>query len=114
FVDKVVDETLPEYDAAAEALNDANADAEAAKKKLDKVAGTIKKFAAAIDKLAALAAKVAPASHRDRAGRRHAGATAPLDARAPGLSAGEDLVAKGLHPEGCIVGPPDHRPGLTD
>jgi len=52
---------LPEYDAAAEALNDANAEAEAAKKKLDKVAGTIKKFAAAIDKLAALAAKVAAA-----------------------------------------------------
>jgi len=61
FVDKVVDDTLPEYDAAAEALNDANAEAEAAKKKLDKVAGTIKKFAAAIDKLAALAAKVAAA-----------------------------------------------------
>jgi len=61
FVDKVVDEALPEYEAATEALNAANGDAEAAKKKLDKIAGTIKKFAAAIGKLAALAAKVAAA-----------------------------------------------------
>lgn len=59
FVDEVVDEALPEYEAAAEALSAANAEAEAAKKKLDKVASTIKKFASAIDKLAALAAKVA-------------------------------------------------------
>lgn len=59
FVDKVVDETLVEYQAATEALNTANAEAVAAKKKLDKIAETIKKFAAAIDKLAALAAKVA-------------------------------------------------------
>jgi len=61
FVDEVVGEALPEDDAGAEALNEANAEAEAAKKKLDKVAGTIKKFADAIDKLAALAAKVAAA-----------------------------------------------------
>ncbi len=59
FVDEVVDDTLPEYDAAAQALSGANAEAEAAKKKLDKVAATIKKFASAIDKLAALAAKIA-------------------------------------------------------
>jgi hypothetical protein len=59
FVDKMVDETLPEYLEATAALNEANAEAEAAKKKLDKVAGVIKKVAAAIDKLAALASKVA-------------------------------------------------------
>ena len=59
FVDEVVDDTLPEYDAAAQALSAANAEADAAKKKLDKVAATIKKFASAIDKLAALAAKIA-------------------------------------------------------
>jgi hypothetical protein len=59
FVDEVVDDALPEYEAAAQALSEANAEAEAAKKKLDKVASTIKKFASAIDKLAALAAKVA-------------------------------------------------------
>ena len=35
FVDKVVDEALPEYEAATEALNAANAEAEAAKKELD-------------------------------------------------------------------------------
>jgi hypothetical protein len=58
FVDKVVDEVLPEYKAATAALNAANAEAEAAKKRLDRVAATIKKVAAAIDKLAALAAKV--------------------------------------------------------
>ncbi len=61
FVDKVVDEALLEYEAAIEALNAANAEAEAAKKKLDKIAATIKKFAAAIDKLAVLAEKVGAA-----------------------------------------------------
>ena len=61
FVDRVVDETLPEYRAATKALSAANAEAEAAKKKLDKIAATIKKIAAAIGKLAALAAKVAAA-----------------------------------------------------
>jgi hypothetical protein len=61
FVDKVVDEALPEYKAAAEALNAANAEAAAAKEELDKVAATIKKVAAAIDKLVVLAAKVAVA-----------------------------------------------------
>ncbi|MDZ4165553.1 MAG: hypothetical protein U1C55_10540 [Smithellaceae bacterium] len=61
FVDKVVNEALPEYEAATEAMNVANAEAEAAKKNLDKIAATIKKFAAAIDKLVALAAKVGAA-----------------------------------------------------
>lgn len=59
LVDNVVDETLPEYEAAAEALSAANAEAEAAKKRLDRVAATIRKLAVAIDELAALAAKVA-------------------------------------------------------
>jgi hypothetical protein len=59
FVDEVVDEALPEYKDATAALNAANAEAEAAKKNLDKIAATIKKVAAAIDELAALAAKVA-------------------------------------------------------
>lgn len=59
LVDNVVDETLPEYEAATEALNAANAEAEAAKRKLDRVAATIKKFAVAIDELVALAAIVA-------------------------------------------------------
>lgn len=58
FVDGVVDEALPEYIEATAALNAANDEAEGAKKNLDKVAATIKQFAAAIDKLAALAAKV--------------------------------------------------------
>lgn len=58
FVDGVVDKALPEYEEATNALNAANAEAKAAKEKLDKVAATIKKFAHAIDKLAALAAKV--------------------------------------------------------
>jgi hypothetical protein len=61
FVDNVVDETLPEYEAAAEALNAANAEAEAAKRRQDRVAATIKKLAVAIDELAALAAKVVAA-----------------------------------------------------
>lgn len=61
FVDKVVNEALPEYEAATEAMNVANAEAEAAKKNLDKIAATIKKFAVAIDKLVALAAKVGAA-----------------------------------------------------
>lgn len=59
LVDKIVDERLPEYAAAARALNAANVEAERAREKLDRVAATIKKFAAAIDKLAALAATVA-------------------------------------------------------
>lgn len=59
FIDEVVDETLPEYEAATEALNIANAAAVEAKEDLDKVAATIKKFAAAIDELAALAKQVA-------------------------------------------------------
>jgi hypothetical protein len=58
FVDQIVDETLSEYEEATEALNAANAEAEAAKKNLDKIAGAIRKFAAAIDKLVALAEKV--------------------------------------------------------
>jgi len=61
FIDKVVDDALPEYEEATAALSVANGEAEAAKKKLDKIAGTIKKFADATDKLAALAAKVAAA-----------------------------------------------------
>lgn len=59
FIDKVVDAALPEYDTATAALNVANGEAIVAKKQLDKIADTIKKFAAAIDKLAALATKVA-------------------------------------------------------
>lgn len=58
FVDGVVDETLPEYAEATEALHAANAEADAAKKKLDKVASSIKKFAAALDKLESLAEKI--------------------------------------------------------
>lgn len=58
FVDQVVDETLPEYNEATNALHAANAEAEAAKKKLDKVASSIKKFAVAIDKLESLAEKI--------------------------------------------------------
>ena len=59
LVDNVVDETLPEYEAATGALRAANAEAEAAKRKLDRVAATIRKFAVAIDELVALAAIVA-------------------------------------------------------
>lgn len=59
FVDEVVAKALPEYSAATAALNEANAQAVAAKKDLDRVAETIKKFATALDKIAALAAKVA-------------------------------------------------------
>lgn len=58
FVDKVVDEALPEYEEATEALKAANTEAEAAKKKLDKVASSIKKFATAVDKLESLAETV--------------------------------------------------------
>lgn len=58
FVDQVVDEALPEYEEATEALNAANTEAETAKKKLDKIASSIKKFATAIDKLESLAEKV--------------------------------------------------------
>lgn len=61
FVDKMVDEALPEYRAATAALNAANAEAKAAKKDLDKTAATIKKYAGAIDKLGKLAKKVATA-----------------------------------------------------
>ena len=61
FVDRLVDEALPEYKAATAALNAANAEAVAAKKKLDKVAATIKQVAVAIDKLETLAKKVAAA-----------------------------------------------------
>ena len=42
-------------------MSAANAEAEKAKRDLDRVAATIKKFAGAIDQLAALAAKVAAA-----------------------------------------------------
>ena len=58
FVDQTVDETLPEYEEATEALKAANTEAEAAKKKLDKVASSIKKFATAVDKLESLAETV--------------------------------------------------------
>lgn len=61
FIDKTVDEALSEYRAAASALSAANAEAEKAKRDLDRVAATIKKFAAAIGQLTALAAKVAAA-----------------------------------------------------
>lgn len=58
LVDKVVDESLKEYEAATLALNQANAEACAAKEKLDRVAATINKIAVAIDKVANLAAKI--------------------------------------------------------
>ena len=58
FVDQIVDETLPEYEEATNALNEANTEAESAKKKLDKVAASVKKFATAIDKLESLAGKI--------------------------------------------------------
>lgn len=58
LIDRLVDSALPEYEAATDALNAANAEAKAAKKKLDKVAATIKKFDIAIDRLATLAAKL--------------------------------------------------------
>lgn len=47
FVDKVVDEALPEYAEAAAALNAANDEAEAAKRELDKLAALATKVAAA-------------------------------------------------------------------
>ena len=62
LVDNVVAETLPEHEAAAEALNAANAEAEAAKRRQDRVAATIRKLAVAIDELAALDAKVVVAA----------------------------------------------------
>lgn len=58
FVDKTVSEALPEYEEATEALSAANQEAASAKKKLDKVASSIKKFATAIAKLESLAEKV--------------------------------------------------------
>ncbi len=58
FVDQTVNETLPEYEEATEALNEANGEAASAKRKLDKIASSIKKFAKAIDKLESLAEKV--------------------------------------------------------
>jgi hypothetical protein len=58
FVDGLANEALPEYKAAAAALNEANEEAEAAKKDLDRVANTIKRVADAIDRLDILAAKV--------------------------------------------------------
>lgn len=60
FVDNVVDEKLPEYKAATEALKEANKKARAAKKDLDKVAATIKKIADALDKIVDLVAKILP------------------------------------------------------
>lgn len=61
FVDGVVVKTLPEYKAATDALDVANAKAKAAKEQLDSISGAIIKFAVAIDKLASLATKVAAA-----------------------------------------------------
>ncbi len=61
LIDKTVDGALSEYRAASSALNAANAEAEKAKGNLDRIAATIKKFAAAIDTLTVLAAKVAAA-----------------------------------------------------
>jgi len=61
FIDKVVDAALPEYQAATKALIEANQAAEEAKKDLDKIAETIKKFATAADKVAQLAKKVGAA-----------------------------------------------------
>lgn len=58
FVDQTVDEALPEYEEATEALNAANGEAASAKRKLDKIASSIKKFADAITKLESLAEKV--------------------------------------------------------
>ena len=58
FVDKVVDQALPEYKTATKALNSANALAEAAKADADKVAATIEKVASAVEKIAALAGKL--------------------------------------------------------
>jgi hypothetical protein len=54
FVDGVVNAELPEYEAATNALQRANAMAIAAKRNLDKVAETIREFAGAIDKLGEL------------------------------------------------------------
>jgi hypothetical protein len=59
FIDNIVKETLPEYKAATESLNAANAEAEKAKKKLDNISTAIAQFAKAIGKLGALAAKIA-------------------------------------------------------
>jgi len=58
FIDEEVERALPEYTAATAALKEANAQAVAAKKRLDHVAETIVKFATALDKVAALAAKM--------------------------------------------------------
>jgi hypothetical protein len=58
FIDRVVDQTLPEYAEATTALETANKLAEAAKADLDKVAATITAMARAADKVSALAVKV--------------------------------------------------------
>ncbi|MEK6708065.1 MAG: hypothetical protein AABY81_04560 [Pseudomonadota bacterium] len=61
FIDEMVDAALPEYQVVTDELNAANAEAVAAKEDLSKIAATITKFADAIGKLTALAAKVAAA-----------------------------------------------------
>jgi hypothetical protein len=58
FIDRVVDQTLPEYAEATTALETANKLAEAAKADLDKVAATITAVARAADKVSVLAVKV--------------------------------------------------------
>jgi len=61
FVDRTVDDSIDEYAAATTALDGANAEAVAAKADLDRIAATITKFADAVDKVSALAAKLAAA-----------------------------------------------------
>jgi hypothetical protein len=61
FIDKVVDEKLPQYVAATKALRRANEKAMAAKEDLDRVAQVIKQFALAIDTVVELAETVAAA-----------------------------------------------------
>ena len=61
FIDRTVDQTLPEYAEATTALEAANKSAEAAKADLDKLAATITSMATAIGKVATLAAKIGAA-----------------------------------------------------
>jgi hypothetical protein len=58
MIDTLATQSLPEYAAAASALEEANQMAEAAKADLDKVAATLTAMAGAIDKVAGLAAKI--------------------------------------------------------
>src|SRR5262245_59940458 len=61
FIDNIVDERLPEYEAATKALRKANDRAIEAKEDLDRVGQATKQFALAVDTVVELAEIVAPA-----------------------------------------------------